>query len=208
MIASLCKFASLKRLLHFLLKPVITFGQKLLVMVGVQPLGKLDNCLDWNEWNQRFWLFLCLMKTWGAFNCLEFARFVIRHPGHWQRNTWARLEESSLASHPSLDILIYILGLKKPTRSKMLFSRRRKIRLLHFGILRQRASKCWPGAEETWSSTYHPTNHQPTIHLWKGCVSTHYAGLDFKGRQIHFGQFRQIHLKIWILWLLTANRVK
>ena len=164
MIASLCKFASLKRLLHFLLKLVNTFGQKLLVMVGVQPLGKLDNCLDWNEWNQRFWLFLCLMKTWGAFNCLEFARFVVRHLGHRQRNTLGRLEESSLASHPSLDILIYILGLKKPTRSKMLFSRRRKIRLLHFGILRQRASKCWPGAEETWSVVINLQSNQPSTY--------------------------------------------
>ena len=89
-----------------------------------------------------------------------------------QKNTLLKLELirwwESLASHPSLDILIFTLGRNEPGQKKLFFRRPRrrqtKIRLLHFGILRQRAVD--PGQRK-------PGRQPQARPAWKGCVSTH-----------------------------------
>ena len=120
--------------------------------------------------------FGCPLVRWGPGGA--FISFVWNLPGflsssvHHQASrpsTKSNIgqKRESLASHPSLDILIFTPGRSKPGQKKLFFRRPRrrqtKIRLLHFGILRQRAVD--PGQRK-------PGRQPQARPAWKGCVST------------------------------------
>ena len=107
-----------------------------------------------------------------------------------QKKLDLNLWRESLASHPSLDILIFVLGRSKPGQKCVFFRRQRrktKIRLLHFGILRQRAVD--PGQRKP--------GRQPPAPLGLGKVVSVHPRPAWLGSPLHIQSSNTHYTYLW-----------